>query len=110
MAFSIKSKITLGIGVLFSLLLTVSIVAIVCINLLSSKTENLLTANYNTIRYCSEMSRAIDDIDTKPGALADFETNLKLQEHNITEPGEKEATLQLRSYFDEVKSGGRDNA
>jgi len=108
MAFSIKSKITLGIGMLFSLLLTVSIVAIVCINLLSSKTENLLTANYNTIRYCSEMSKAIDDVDANPAAITKFEANLKLQENNITEPGEKEATQQLRNYFNQIKGGKRD--
>jgi len=109
MAFSIKSKITLGIGMLFALLLTVSIVAIVCINLLSTKTETLLTANYNTIRYCSEMSTAIDDVDANPAAIAKFETNLRLQENNITEPGEKEATQQLRNYFDLVKAGSRDS-
>ena len=110
MSFSIKSKITLGIGMLFALLLTVSIVAIVCINLLSSKTEKLLTANYNTIRYCSEMSKAIDDIDSNPAALSKFETNLKLQEDNITEQGEAEATLQLRNYFEQIKKGDRDAA
>ncbi len=108
MAFSIKSKIKLGIGVLFSLLLTVSIVAIVCINLLSSETENLLAANYNTIRYCSEMSRAVDDIGITPAALSIFESNLSLQENNITEPGERKITQQVRNYFEQIKKGDRD--
>src|SRR5580700_2542620 len=101
---SIKSKIAIGIGVLFALLLTVSIMAIVFINMLSSKTEKLLTANYNTIRYCSEMSDAIDNIDSSAVALVKFETNLKAQENNITEPGEAEATQKLRYYFEEIKS------
>jgi len=105
--FSIKSKIALGIGVLFTLLLAVSIVAIVFINILSSKTENLLTANYNTIRYCSEMSEAIDDVAMNPAALTKFETNLIAQEHNITEVGEFEATQQLRDYFEDLKKGNR---
>ena len=107
MAVSIKSKIAAGIGVLFALLLTVSIMAIVFINLLSSKTEKLLTANYNTIRYCSEMSDAIDEIDSSTTALAKFETNLKAQENNITEPGEAEATKELRYYFEAIKKGDR---
>ena len=107
MALSIKSKIATGIGMLFALLLTVSIVAIVFINLLSSKTEKLLTANYNTIRYCSEMSNAIDEIDSSSFALAKFETNLRAQEKNITEPGEAEATQKLRYYFEQIKNGDR---
>ena len=107
MALSIKSKIATGIGVLFALLLTVSIMAIVFINLLSSKTEKLLTANYNTIRYCSEMSDAINEIDSSTTALAKFETNLKAQENNITEPGEAEATKELRYYFEAIKKGDR---
>ena len=108
MPLSIKSKIAGGIGILFALLLTVSILAIIFINLLSSETENLLTANYNTIRYCSEMSDAIDEIDSNAAALAKFETNLKAQENNITEPGEAAATQQLRSYFNLIKGGNRD--
>ena len=110
MSMSIKSKIAIGIGILFSLLLTLSIIAIIFINLLSSKTENLLTANYNTIRYCTEMSDAIDEIDANPDAISRFEKNLEAQEANITERGENAATQQLRSYFDMVKAGNRDPA
>jgi PAS domain S-box-containing protein len=57
MILPIKSKIAAGIGALFALLLTVSVMAIVFINILSSKTENLLSANYNTIRYCTRKLR-----------------------------------------------------
>jgi len=110
MAISIKSKIAAGIGLLFALLLTVSIVAILFINLLSSKTENLLSANYNTIRYCSEMSDALDEIDSSKAALIKFETNLKAQENNITEPGEGAATEELRYYFEKVKKGNHSTA
>ena len=109
MALSIKSKIAAGIGVLFALLITVSIMAIIFINLLSSKTEKLLTANYNTIRYCSEMSDAIDEIESAAAVLK-FETNLKAQENNITEPGERDATLLLRQYFEQIKKGDRSPA
>ncbi len=106
MALTIKSKIALGIGILFTLLLTVSIVAIVFINLLSGKTENLLTANYNTIRYCSEMSNALNSFEKSLTAKDSFEYYLVCQEHNITEPGEMEATAKLRSYFEQLKQKG----
>jgi PAS domain S-box-containing protein len=107
---TIKSKIALGISMLFVLLLAVSTVAIIFINLLSSKTENLLTANYNTIRYCSEMSEAIDDVNTDSAALNKFEANLSAQEHNITEPGEYEATQRLRGYYESIKINKNDTA
>ncbi len=107
MALTIKSKITTGISVFFVLLLTVSAIAIYFINILSSKTENLLTANYNTIRYCSEMSNALNNINTGDNAITLFEKNLTAQEHNITEPGEAEATTRLRQYFDYLKAGDR---
>ncbi len=107
MPLTIKSKITTGISVFFVLLLTVSAIAIYFINILSSKTENLLTANYNTIRYCSEMSNALNNINTGDNAITLFEKNLTAQEHNITEPGEAEATTRLRQYFDYLKAGDR---
>ena len=92
------------------MLLTVSIVAIIFINVLSAKTENLLTANYNTIRYCSEMFDALDNIKTDTSAISRFETNLKAQENNITEKGEAGATQVLRDYFDDLKKGKRDDS
>ncbi|MDR3679233.1 MAG: ATP-binding protein [Flavipsychrobacter sp.] len=107
MSFTIKSKITTGISIFFMLLLTVSAIAIYFINILSSKTENLLTANYNTIRYCSEMSNALNNINTNPNATDLFEKNLVAQEHNITEPGEAEATGRLRDDFEQLKAGRR---
>jgi len=103
MPFSIKSKITSGIGLLFILLLAISVVAFVFINLLSDKTENLLTANYKTIQYCNQMMHAMDAISTDQSAIDSFEKNLRLQEHNITEPGEGEATQKLRNYFEMAK-------
>jgi len=108
MALTIKSKIALGIGVLFALLVTVSIVAISFINMLSFQTENLLTANYNTIMYCSEMSNYLPDLGKSAAAADSFERYLTSQEHNITEPGEKEATAQLRQYFEQAKKSGLD--
>ncbi len=107
MSLSIKSKIAAGIGILFALLLTVSIMAIVFINLLSAKTENLLSANYNSIRYCSELSEATDDIVNDTAAVSKFETYLVAQEHNITETGEAAATGRLRIYFEKTKNGDR---
>ena len=103
MALTIKTKIATGIGVLFSLLAITSIVALIAINLLSARTENLLTANYKTIRYCNQMMHAIDNLRRDSQAYSDFEAALSEQEKNITEAGEREATSKVREYFELLK-------
>lgn len=103
MAWTIKGKIATGIGVLFALLTLTSVVALIAINVLSDKTENLLTANYKTIRYCNQMMHAMDELHRNPGAAAEFEQALRGQEQNITEPGEREATQALRRWFERLK-------
>ncbi|MBS1780786.1 MAG: HAMP domain-containing protein [Bacteroidetes bacterium] len=109
MTRTIKSKIALGIGALFVLLLTISTVSFVFINLLSHRTENLLTANYKTIQYCNQMMHAINAVSLDSNALSAFEKNLQLQESNITEPGEQPATQKLRLYFELIKKNAEDS-
>jgi len=105
MARTIKFKIAAGVGTLFGMLLVISIVAFVCINLLSVRTEALLTANYQTIRYCNEMMYAMDDHSLSPATIQRFDQALTAQETNITEQGEAFATQKLRFYFDLLKRG-----
>ncbi len=110
MSFSLKSKTAIGIGLLFGLLLTLSVVSFVFINRLSEKTENLLTANYLTMRYCNQMRHALDASTYDTAAYSLFEKNLVLQEKNITEPGEEQATEKLQHYFDVYKNGDKSPA
>ncbi len=103
MALTIKTKIATGIGILFSLLAIISVVALIAINLLSNKTENLLTANYKTIRYCNQMMHAMDKLPEDSTAYKLFEDALQSQEKNITETGEREATAQVRQWFEVLR-------
>jgi NtrC-family two-component system sensor histidine kinase KinB len=48
----IKTKLTLGVGLLFLMIIIVSIVGAFNINALKNDTENILTANYNSLEYC----------------------------------------------------------
>ena len=50
------------------------------------------------------MLKALEELPQNKKALDDFENNLKKQENNITEIGEKEATNDVRKNFDEIKS------
>lgn len=107
---TIKTKIATGIGVLFSLLAIISVLALIAINLLSDKTENLLAANYKTIRYCNEMMHAMDQLPGDTSAYDAFDKALAQQEKNITESGERAATLSVRHWFEVLRQNGSDRA
>ena len=104
----IKTKLRLGIGLLFTMILLLSAVGIRNINALKNDTENILTDNYNTLEYCKNMMVALDQEQQKHRGFDDFEKNLDLQKKNITEPGEGKATEQLSGHLNELKSSPQD--
>ncbi|MGI9583791.1 ATP-binding protein [Chryseobacterium sp. RRHN12] len=96
----LKTKLTLGVGLLFLLIVLLSVIGSVYINKLKSDTEKILTANYNSLEFSKNMFLALDNISTDSTvAIADFQKNNKLQEKNLTEFGEKEATQNLNLHF-----------
>lgn len=98
----IKTKLTLGVGLLFLLIILLSIVGAKYIKELKSDTENILVANYNSLEYSRNMLVALDEGSEK--ALQKFDVNLKNQEKNITEIGERETTWEIRNNFEQYKS------
>lgn len=94
----IKTKLTLGVGLLFILILLLSVVSTKYINNLKSDTENILVANYSTLEYSRNMLLALEE-DTPEAMQQKFEINLKNQERNITEIGEQETTKAIRNRF-----------
>jgi len=96
----LKTKLTLGVGLLFLLIVLMSVIGSVYINKLKSDTEKILTANYNSLEFSKNMLLALDKITTDSlVAVSDFQKNNKLQEKNLTEFGEKEATQSLNLHF-----------
>lgn len=91
----IKSKLYLGLGLLFALIIIVASMSIFYINALKKDTNNILVANYNTLEYSRAMFIALDDLPSNPAAFTDFEKNIKKQQANITEPGEDEITSAI---------------
>jgi PAS domain S-box-containing protein len=98
----IKKKLRLNVGLLFLLILLLGSVGIGYIHALKKDTDKILVANYQTLEYSINMLSAIDD--TTKVSIAEFEENLSKQEANITEPGEKEATINTRKLFTKIKS------
>jgi NtrC-family two-component system sensor histidine kinase KinB len=106
MALTVKKKIWLGTSFFFLLLLIIGGVGIHFVAKLKAESKNILQANYESLAYCHTMQQQMNTIDSDyVQAVNTFENALKQQEGNITEPGEKEATNNLRVHFNLLKSG-----
>jgi len=111
MTVSIKSKIRLGTLFLLLLLVLSGGLSIYYQLKLTAASENILKDNYESLSYCEAMTL---ELDSMPGnsaeVLARFENNLREQENNITEPGEKDATRSVRIAFEAIKQGDNPQA
>lgn len=85
-------------GVLVFIILVLSYISAKYLNHLKTDTENILKANYNTIEYAQKMLASLENIQQKNWTDT-FDTYLKLQQRNITEPGEAEITSKLGADF-----------
>lgn len=106
----IKAKLLLGVGLLFGMVALLTILSSIYINKLSGETKNILVANYNTLDYSRQMLIAINGSITGNEDREIFESNLKKQQLNITEPGEKELTDELTAHFEKLKNNPSDTA
>ena len=103
----IKTKLTLGVGLLFILIILLSVVSTKYIYDLKKDTENILVANYNTLDYSRNMLVTLEEGNDT--SLQKFENNLQKQEKNNTEIGENKATDELRNNFEAFKQNKSDS-
>ncbi len=110
----IKTKLSLGLGFLFAVIVLLTVAGLYALNRLSSDAQAVLQDNYITLQFVENMRKSLDTYEAylsderpAPGAregfIQVFETNLAKQEGNITEAGEMEATQSLRSQFEALK-------
>ncbi len=102
----LKTKLSLGIGFLFIVILIFGILGIVSINQLKTDAQLILKDNYETLVYSNNMLKALESQAYDSTFRRAFETNLVKQEGNITEGGEKEATAAIRRSFNAVLLNG----
>ncbi len=95
----IKQKLGLGIGVFFVMIVLLITLSAVYTNRLSDDTKKILVANYNSIDYSRKMLNALNEGISDSGQSDIFLENLKLQQNNITEPGEQEMTNRLSANY-----------
>ena len=60
----IKTKLNLGVGLLFILIIILSLVSSYYIFSIKKDTQNILKANYNTLEYSRNMLTSLDEINT----------------------------------------------
>ena len=108
MAVKLKTKLTVGLIFLFTVILIFGILGTININWLSRDADLILKDNYKSIIYSNNMLMALETVNTNKDAIEKFEENLKSQEVNITEPGEREQTEEIRKNFEELKADPKD--
>ncbi len=100
MSVKLKTKVTLGVVFLLILLVLVGGTGYFFLQKSTQEQQDILKENYETLDYTRVMLETMDDKD--PVIVKSvFESNLALQEKNITEPGEAEATKQLGIHYQE---------
>lgn len=104
----IKAKLYLGIGFLFLMILILAAVSTLFVSSLKKDTENVLSANYNSVEYARNMLHASDEIHLNKEAIAQLENNFAKQQLNVTEQGEKEITARLADQLNKLKANPED--
>ena len=106
----LKTKLWLALGFLFLVILSFGISGILFTKKLSTDADKILKNNYETLVYDNNMLKNLDALPDDKDAETEFEDNLQKQEKNITEPGEGDATANLRKAFNAIKANPYDSS
>ena len=102
MGMRLKTKLSLGLIFLFVVIVLFGVLGLFYINRLSDEGRLVLQNNHESLVYCNRMLQALEGLPGDKNALNQFEENLRKQQINITEVGEKEATDELTRNFNEL--------
>ena len=110
MSIRLKTKLSLGLNFLFIVIVLFGVLGLYYINRLSNDGRLVLQNNHESLVYCNRMLQSLEDLQTDKNSMATFEVNLKKQQANITEVGEKEATDDLTRNFNELLTDPSDSS
>ena len=97
---NLRNRLTLGIGVLFILILLLGLQSVRSVRQLSVASKDILADNYNSVHYVEEMLRSLDRLSQDSTSRSVLINSLALQQQNITEVNEKEVTSALTQKID----------
>ncbi|HEU0093682.1 MAG TPA: HAMP domain-containing protein, partial [Vicinamibacteria bacterium] len=117
---TLRARLLLAQLPLVVAVLVVGALALQTLRSLGTASQNILTANYRSVLAAQRMKEAAERIDSAvlfivaghPERAAAqiahnrdaFESELRVEEGNITEPGEKEAAAELRRRWEDYQS------
>ncbi len=78
----IKTKLTLGVGLLFVLIVVLAAIGVQQINKLSNDSRKILEDNYLSLEYSRQMLNEIGNLSSDPKAAVNFKIYLKKQQNN----------------------------
>ncbi|HVU97060.1 MAG TPA: ATP-binding protein [Puia sp.] len=110
MSIRLKTKLSLGLVFLFIVIVLFGVLGLFYINRLSDEGRLVLKNNHESLVYCNHMMQALEELRTDKNAIATFRENLQKQQVNITEVGEKEATDELSTNFNEMLADPSDSS
>lgn len=100
MVLKLKTKVALGVGFLFTLLLLVGGVGFYYFNKISLESRDVLKDNYKSVDYGRAMLDALNTWEKeRDTARVIFEENLAAQKSNVTEKGENDVTAALQQDY-----------
>src|SRR6478736_993682 len=100
---NIKTKISLGLFFLFTVILGVGGISIYYLTAISEDAKNMIKANYESIEYMQGITAALDSMKNDSTAVHHLIKNLKAQERNVTELGEMEETILLGNLIGDLR-------
>lgn len=97
----IKTKLRLGFGFLFIVVIFFGAISLFYINDISKSSRMILKDNYESLKYTQEIRTVLneEDLPLSEAAIRRFSAQLALAENNITEVGEGTAVATLRDAF-----------
>jgi NtrC-family two-component system sensor histidine kinase KinB len=97
----IKTKLRLGFGFLFVVVLLFGSISLYYMKKISSSAKVILKDNYETLNYTRDMRALLDqhDLPLSAAVSADFAEQLGMEEKNITEKGEAQSVGLIKSAF-----------
>lgn len=107
---SVKNKIRSGTLFLFFLVVLSAGLSIYYLAKVRVQSKNILKANYESLEYALKMQKALDSMRQNFHFIDSFDKQLKQQEANITESGEREITSSLRQSFNRLQKGDSSQA
>ena len=116
---SLRTKLLLAQAPMALILVIISAFSVWMVSFLGSHSQTILKDNYRSVLAAQRMKEAIERMDSaalfliagrRDKGLSQaaqyrplFESELQVQENNITEPGEREVTQRLREFWNDYQ-------